>query len=147
MSKYVWNEIAVRPEDLDLTRGFSQPLGFHTRDDSYSRYCSQAHEDFFKEVFGLTNDEFEQEYGLTTLIVYSEGYPLQRTFLGDILHVRTSLTKIGTTSIAYFQVLFRGDEEVYQGKKVAVFVDAKTSQKASIPQALRKKLEDYLEES
>lgn len=110
---------------------------------NYYTYFDEGLVEYMRELGYSYQDLLEQ--GMDFLYVESGCRHHSSARFDDILHVHTTLGKIGNSSLTFeFSIYKRGsDELVASGHIVAVNVDRDTRRPVPVPQALRKAVADY----
>lgn len=105
------------------------------------KYMHDAYEALMDDIgFGF-RDIFEKGEYLFP-IVHANGDYKRTLYTGDVLELQVTLKQTGKTSFTLsYEILRAGDEKVGFGETVHATINARTKEKAPLPDLLREKLQ------
>ena len=119
--------------DIQVRFFDSDALG-HLSNIAFSLYAEQARVAFF-QALGMEK--------IALILAHISLDFRQQIRLGDKVHVETSVSKIGNTSISLLQTIFSNHDLAAETKSVVVLFDYQIQKPKSIPSDLRIKLSAY----
>lgn len=110
---------------------------------NYFTYLDEAYMAYLAEV-GFSWDELAK-LNLETYYVNAECRFLGRAFYGDVLHVHTSFSKLGNSSLVTEMTIVNAsrNEIVAKGQLTSVMIDSRTEKSTPIPDAFRAAVDKY----
>mgnify|MGYP001547446386 FL=1 len=123
MPKVVESKVKVRFEECDFYQ--------HVNNSVYNTYLDVGIGDFFRQLFPDLR-------GMTYMIhkVHASVDYMDSATFEDELIIKTSIEKLGDTSITFYQEIDKGDTVILKAKMIFVVMDYKTGQKCPIPKEL-----------
>lgn len=128
---------------LTVRFGETDLLG-HVNNASYFSYMEHARVQFFKDLSSKGGYQYEQKQFILATIKCDF---LDQTYFDQELIVGTKVSRVGNTSFTLEQPLHDANtgKMVARGESVIVYFDFVEQKSKPIPQALREKLDQYLE--
>lgn len=111
---------------------------------NYINFCERGRSDMLRE-FGLPASEVVEKLNVGFVVRHLDAEYLRMVRLDDLLTVETSLKNIKNTSFVMKQAIFCQNMVVFTMDITLVCIDMQ-GKPIRIPEALRQKFEDYLEE-
>lgn len=122
----------VRFQDVDAAGTIYFPRVLEYFGDAYLQVLQQA---------GLDVPRMLRERTLAAPLAHVEADFLLPLFFGDEIDVEVALARLGKTSVTFGHRIRKGSQVTSVGVTAHVFVDGRTFQPVSVPDALRRVLE------
>ena len=111
----------------------------HADYSSYLNWYKQGHQEFLDKL-GIGFEALEQKYGIKTVVRRADIEYLDQLFESDNISIKTSIDRIGRTSMRYCQSITKQKTTVSKAKITVVFID-NTNLPTPIPHNIRGILE------
>ncbi len=123
MPKVVESKVKVRFEECDFYQ--------HVNNGVYNTYLDVGIGDFFRQMFPDLRTMTYMIHKVHASVDYMDSATFE-----DELIIKTSLEKVGDTSLTFYQEIDKGETVILKAKMIFVVMDYKTGHKCPIPKEL-----------
>ncbi len=123
MSNVVISKVRVRFEECDYYQ--------HVNNGVYNNYLDIGLGDYLRQLFPDLRDMTFMIHKVHASVDYMDS-----AIFEDDLVIKTSITKVGNTSITFYQEIDKDDVVILKATMIFVVLDPQTGQKCAIPTAL-----------